>query len=98
MIHYMKTYNLTIGESETEVYTSPLMCPNDSQLTSYVKFKIGHGPEGCFARVDMQESNVTLYANKVRGRLYVDMIEDDIIDMSAHEELAIKVIMGHTNK
>ena len=64
----MKTYNLTIGESETEVYTSPLMCPNDDQLTSYVKFKIGHGPDGCFARVDLQESNVTLYANKVRDR------------------------------
>ena len=98
MIHSMKTYNLTIGESETEVYTAPLMCLNDSQLTSYVKFKIGHGPDGCFARVDLQESNVTLYANKVRGVLCVDMIEDDIVDMSAHEEEANNVIAGHTNK
>ena len=97
-MYHLKMYKVTIGEFPTEVISFMLAGQNDLVVTAFVSDRVNYGPDGCFARVDMQESSFTLYANKVRGRLCVDMIEDDIIDMSHVEEEANKVIMGHTNK
>ena len=94
----MKLYKITVGEPNNPPATFSAVSASDQHISSFVKDRVSKGPEGCYARVDMVENNVTLCVNKVRGVLCIDIIEDDIVDMSGYEKEANLVIMGHTNK
>ena len=89
----MNTYQVTAVESPKLPARSFLVgFEEDIQMIKFVSQKVSGGPHGCYMRVDLHECPVTLYANNVRGRLCVDMIPDDTIDMSEYAEVANAVI------